>query len=135
MFINKDPISGVKTLEDCPVIIMMVPLVGNAMPIVTTDVEVGIQQRRIISITIPLWILRLLMIKHLRIPISILGKEDMRKTDGSFPLFVSEWSHINVWPATSNVHRYAETIKEILFSTDSSGLVIYINLIPFQLRR
>jgi hypothetical protein len=96
---------------------MMVPLVGNAMPIVAMDVEVGIQQRRIINITIPLRILRLLMIRHLRIPISILGKEDMRKTDRSFPLFVSEWSHINVRQATSNVHRYAETIKgeEMLF--------------------
>jgi hypothetical protein len=135
VFINKDPISGVKTLKDCPVIIMIVPLVGNVMPIVAMDGKVGIQQRRIISITIPLQILRLLMIKHLRIPISILGKEEMRKTDGSFPRFVSEWSHINLWQATSNVHMYAETIKEILFSTDSSGLVIYINLIPFQLRR
>lgn len=135
MFINKDPISGVKTLKDCPVIIMIVPLVGNVMPIVAMDGKVGIQQRRIISITIPLQILRLLMIKHLRIPISILGKEEMRKTDGSFPLFVSEWSHINLWQAMANVHMYAETIKEILFSTDSSGLVIYINLIPFQLRR
>jgi hypothetical protein len=62
--------------------------------------------------------------------------ENMRKTVGSFPLLISEWSHINVWQTALNVHRYAETIKgEEMFSTNSSGFVIYVNLIPFQLRR
>jgi hypothetical protein len=60
MFMNKDPTSGVKGLDGCPVIIMMIHLVGNAMPIVPTDVKIWIEQRGIVSITIPLRILRLL---------------------------------------------------------------------------
>jgi hypothetical protein len=35
----------------------------------------------------------------------------VRKTVGSFPLIIPEWSHINVRQSTLNVHRYAETIK------------------------
>jgi hypothetical protein len=61
--------------------------------------------------TIPFRILRLLKIKHLRVPVSVLGKENVRKIVGSFPLIVAEWLHINVRQPTSNVHRYAETIK------------------------
>jgi hypothetical protein len=134
---NKDPTSGVKGLDGCPVIIMTIHLVGNAMPIVSTDVKIWIEQRGIVSITIPFQILRLLKIKHLRVPLSILGKENMRKAVGSFPLVIPEWSHINVWQSALNVHRYAETIKgeKTLFSANSSGFVIYINLISFQLRR
>jgi hypothetical protein len=137
MFMNKDPTSGVKGLDGCPVIIMMIHLVGNAMPIVPTDVKIWTEQRGIVSITIPLRILRLLKIKHLRVLVSILGKENVRKTVGSFPLIIPEWSHINVWQSMLNVHRYAETIKgeKMLFSTNSSGFVIYVNLIPFQLMR
>jgi hypothetical protein len=81
------------------------------MPIVSMDVKIRIEPRGIISMTIPFRILRLLKIKQLRVPVSILGKENVRKIVGSFPLVVREWSHINVWQPTSNVHRYAETIK------------------------
>jgi hypothetical protein len=107
------------------------------MPVDSMDVKIWIEQRGIVSITIPFRILRLLKIKHLRIPVSILGKENVRKTGGSFPLVIPEWSQINVWQSTSNVHRYAKTIKgeEMLFSPDASGFVINVNLIPFQLRR
>jgi hypothetical protein len=79
---NKDHIIGVKVRDSCAVIIT-IHFVGNAMPIVPMDVKIWIEQRGIVSITIPFWILRLLEIKHFRIPVSILGKEDMRKTVGS----------------------------------------------------
>ncbi len=130
LVMNKAPTSGVKVL------VMMIHFVGNAMPIVSLDVKIWIEQRGIISITIPFRILRLLKIKHFRAPVSVLGKENVRKTVGSFPLVIPEWSHINVWQSTSNVHRYAETMKgyKTLFSANSSGFVIDINLIPFQLR-
>jgi hypothetical protein len=106
------------------------------MPVDSMDVKIWIEQRGIVSITIPFRILRLLKIKHLRIPVSILGKENVRKTVGSFPLIIPEWSHINVQQSMSNVHRYAKTIKgEEMFSPDASGFVINVNLIPFQLRR
>jgi hypothetical protein len=75
------------------------------------DVKIWIEQRGIVSITIPFWIPRLLKIKHFRIPVSVLGKEDVRKTVGPFPLVILEWSHVNVWQSTSNVQRYAKTIK------------------------
>jgi hypothetical protein len=81
------------------------------MPIVSMDVKIRIEQRGIVSITIPFRILRLLKIKHLRVPVIVLGKENVRKTVGSFPLIIPEWSHINVRQSTLNVHRYAETIK------------------------
>jgi hypothetical protein len=81
------------------------------MPIVSMDVKIQIEQRGIISITISFRILRLLKIKHLRIPESVLGKKNVRKTVGSFPLIVPEWLHINVWQSTLNVQRYAKTIK------------------------
>jgi hypothetical protein len=134
---NKDPTSGVTVLGSDPVIIMMVHCIDNAMPIVSMDVKIRIEQRGVISLTIPFQILRLLKIKHLRIPVSILGKENVRKTVGSFPLIISEWSHINEQQSTSNVYRDAETIKgeKMLFSTNSIRFVIDVNLIPFQLRR
>jgi hypothetical protein len=90
---------------------MTIHFVGNVMPIVSMDVKIRIEPKGIVSMTIPFRILRLLKIKQLRVPVSILGKENVRKIVGSFPLVVPEWSHINVWQPTSNVHRYAETIK------------------------
>jgi hypothetical protein len=107
---NKVPTSGIKILENCPVV-MIIQFVGDAMSIVSLDVKIWIEQQGIVSMTIPFWILRLLKIKHLRVPVSVLGKENVRKTVGSFPLIIPEWSHINVQQSTSNVHRYAETIK------------------------
>jgi hypothetical protein len=97
---NKDHTSGVKVHDSCPVVIT-IHFVGDAMPIVSMDVKIWIE----------FWILRLLKIKHLGIPVSILGKEYVRKTVGSFPLVIPEWLHINVWQSMSNVHRYAKTIK------------------------
>jgi hypothetical protein len=90
---------------------MTIHFVGNAMPIVSMDVKIRIEPKGIVSMTIPFRIPRLLKIKQLRVPVSVLGKENVRKIVGSFPLVVPEWSHINVWQPTSNVHRYAETIK------------------------
>jgi hypothetical protein len=91
---------------------MTIHFIGDVVPLVAMDVKIGIEQKGIVSIAIPFWILRLLKIKHLRIPVSVLGKKNVKKTVGSFPLIIPEWSHINVWQSTmSNVHRYAETIK------------------------
>lgn len=85
MFMNKDPTSGVKSDDGCPVIIMTIHLVGNAMPNGPMDVKIWTEQRGIISIAIPFQILKLLKIKHLKVSVSVLGKENVRKTVGSLP--------------------------------------------------
>jgi hypothetical protein len=107
---NKYQLIGVKVRDRCAVVIT-IHFVGDAMPIIPMDVKIWIEQRGIVSTTIPFWILRLLEIKHFRVPVSVLGKEYVRKTVGSFPLVILEWSHVNVWQSTLNVHRYAKTIK------------------------